>query len=419
MTWLKRSVAVACLVSLSGAAIASPAFAFRTSTGAVSGVKKLNDGMGSTDGDLTYSPILLEMAKLIGRTGLPPGFFLQNDGPASEEQGVDLRTLLLYQAGLIKMPIRLITGKKPQQPDDQLPTLILQNLAMPRVGNIPATGANAAGGTVTIAAGSIPRSAEKAAKVDVSAAKSTEAKTERAPLVSMETAKLRSEGQLSVASTSSGPLVKADVPQLAMALPRTVAAPTVANNAFRFWTLRDEGKPNSAQAAEAETTQFDGTYVVATTGAIKSIVGRHFVLNSGKILASNQGGELAFSSPFASVSVEPNATAVLEVTEQNGAKLMKVYALESNVVVQLGGAKPQSLSLVAGEELIVADHALSNTDLQDVTGAKKLNSTAARATFNVKEFVDRDLISKAQAAANDAEQYSTVTALKKRLSEQR
>ena len=51
--------------------------------------------------------LLLEMAKLIGRTGLPQGFFLENDSPFPDGSGVDLRTLLLYQAGLIKMPIRL------------------------------------------------------------------------------------------------------------------------------------------------------------------------------------------------------------------------------------------------------------------------------------------------------------------------
>lgn len=411
MTWLKKSVAVACLVSLSGTTIASPALAFRTSTGAVSGVKKLNDGIGSTDGDLTFSPMLLEMAKLIGRTGLPPGFFLQNDGAGSEEQGVDLRTLLLYQAGLIKMPIRLITGKKPQQSEEQLPTLVLQNLAMPRGTNMPSMGANSSGGTVTLAAGSIPRTPEKDRKPHVD-------KTEEVEAI---VAKITTTSACPQIRPERPPL-KADVPQLAMALPGTVAAPTITKNAFRFWTLRDEASSNSAQAAETETKQFDGTYVVATTGAIKSIVGRRFTLNTGKIIASNQGGELIFSSPVASVSIEPNATAVVEVTEKNGERLMKVYALEaapaSNVVVQLDGAKPQSISLAAGEELIVGDHALSNADLQNAAGAKKLNSTAARATFNVKEFVDRDLVSRAQTQANDAEQYSTLAALKKRLSGQ-
>jgi hypothetical protein len=196
--------------------------------------------------------------------------------------------------------------------------------------------------------------------------------------------------------------------------------PFITKNAFRLWTFRAEGKPYTAQAAETDTNvEFNGTFVVSTTGAIKSITGRHFVLAPGKLLACNQGGELLFNTPLADISVEPNATAVMEVVEQSGGTMVKVYSLEtlsnSTVHVQVPGQKPQSVTLAAGEALIVSDHALASTDLQGTITAKKLNATTARGSFSVKDFVERDLITAPEARATDPEHYGALSALKKRV----
>jgi hypothetical protein len=429
MTRLKTSIALACLVSIMGAGIAPSAFAFRAQTGAVSGVKKLNEGMGTSDGDLSFSPILLEMAKLIGRTGLPPGFFLQNDGPLNDEQGVDLRTLLLYQAGLIKMPIRLMTGRKSPVNDDPLPTLVLQNLADPRVA--PAAAVEQAAGILHSKA--LPRDPEQAQvmspkanvgspdKIKIAAAAASDNRPASSPLISLDISKLQADLKV-YGDDQTATEVKADVPQLAMAMPRTNVMPFITKNAFRLWTFRAEGKPYAAQAAETNTAEFDGTFVVSTTGAIKSITGRHFILAPGKLLACNQGGELLFKTSLADISVDANATAVMEVIEQNGGTVVKVFSLEtlsnSTVVVQIPGQKPQTVTLSAGEELVVADRPLVTADLQGTTSSKKLNSTSARGTFSVKDFVEHDLISASQTHATDAEHYSAMSALKKRVSEQ-
>jgi hypothetical protein len=431
MTRLKKSIAFACLATFVAVSVSPTALAFRAPIGAVSGVKKLDKGMGNAD-DLSFSPILLEMAKLIGRTGLPPGFFLQNDGPLNDEQGVDLRTLLLYQAGLIKMPIRLITGRKAPVQDEPLPTLVLQHLPDPRASRSEITSNSpVADGGPKLASTPLPRDPEQHKVITPKAnigspdkiqiADSTgDARPAPSQMVSLDISKLEAELKM-FGEDHSADEVKADVPQLAMAMPRTNVMPFITNNSFRLWTFRAEGKPYAAQAAANETGTggFNGTFVVSTTGAIKSITGRHFVLSPGKLLACNQGGELLFKTALAEISVEPNATAVIQVMEQSSGTVVKVYSLEtlsgSTVTVNVPGQKPQSVSLAAGQALIVADHPLASVDLTGTITAKKLNATTARGSFDVKDFVEHDLIASPQAHATDAEHYGALSALKKRV----
>ena len=432
---LKKTIALSCLITLAAAAFAPDANAWRAPIGAVSGQKKLMDGMGNGDSDLSFSPILLEMAKLIGRTGLPPGFFLQHDGPLPEESGVDLRTLLLYQAGLIKMPIRLITGKQPGLGDGSEPPppiLILEKL----------TNTEPAGGTIESHTGStgilqsqpLPRAPQSVKvltdrysvgspeKVQIAASSgSGNTQPSDAPWVSIDMSKLQADLKV-FGDEQPVPEVKASMPQLAMAMPRTNLMPFITKNAFRLWTFRSEGKPYAAQAAETATAEFNGTFIVSTTGAIKSITGRHFVLAPGKLLACNQGGELLFQTGLASVSVDTNATAVMDVVQTDGGRIVKIYAIESlegaGVNVTLNSGKADTVRLMAGEELVVADHALVPGDMQGVLSAKKLNPNAARGSFSVKDYVDHDLMVTPQATA-DPEQVGTLTALKRRVTESR
>jgi hypothetical protein len=429
----KKIIAVSCLVSLATVAFAPSADAFRSSVGAVSGQKKLTEGMGSGESDLAFSPILLEMAKLIGRTGLPPGFFLQNDGPLNDEQGVDLRTLLLYQAGLIKMPIRLITGKKanPQQ-NESAPTLMLPTMPDLRLaGRHTAVGVQGPSNEGILQSKPLPRQPEAvkviskkhpsvgdADKISIAAAEGTDAKPAPEPMISIDVSKLQAD--LKVYGEEEPTQVKAEMPQLAMAMPRTNVMPFITNNAFRLWTFRSDATPSSNQAAETATVEYNGTFVVATTGAIKSITGRHFELQPGKLLASNKGGQLLFKTPVAYVSVEPEATAVLEVIHQPNGNLVKIYSLETtqngSVEIQLPGEKGDTVRLAAGEALLIADHPLAAADLQGNITAKKMNATTARGSFSLKEFVENDLIAAPQAKSTDAEQISAMSALKKRVS---
>lgn len=410
-----RSIAVSCLITLVSASLAAPVYAFRSSVGAVSGQKKLTDGMGNGPEDLTFSPILLEMAKLIGRTGLPPGFFLQNDNPSFPDgvTGVDLRTLLLYQAGLIKMPIRLITGRKgPAR--EPAPTLIVPAIPEPRQTLSGESGPS----MPSLASTPMPREPERAQvvtpkrnvgepdKISFASSGNDDAKPSRAPMISIDVTKLQSDLQVFGDQKDAADYeLKTDVPQLAMAMPRTNSMPFITQNAFRLWTYRPEQK--GAARFNNVPGQYQGTFVVATTGAIKSITGRHFVVASGKLLARNLGGELIFKTGLAEVSIEPNATAVIDVVQHAGETNVKVFALEtdenSSVIVTTSGAKQERVQIKAGESVTIA------------TKAQNAPSVA-KAGFQIQDYVRRELIVNPEAG-NNAEQFSAISSLKKRVIE--
>lgn len=408
----KKLIAAACLLTLVGAGFTPSAWAFRASIGAVAGQKKLTQGMDKKD-DLSFSPILLEMAKLIGRTGLPPGFFLQNDSTFPDEPGLDLRTLLLYQAGLIKMPIRLITGRKEPAHTEGAPTLAMPSIPEPRKG---ITTQDPSSLLPSLASTPLPRQPEGTQVITPKRSVGTPEKISfpldeagtlaQTPILSIDISKLQADLKVFGEDTAA-PEIKTDVPQLAMAMPRTNAMPFITKNAFRLWTYRPEGKAHGLSSENDAMPGFNGTFVIATTGAIKSITGRHFVLAPGKLLASNQGGELLFKTDSASISVEPNSTAVIEVTQdvQVPGATIRVYAIEardSAAVSVTSPAKDEAYKLHPGEMLTIKDP-----------------KTIARSGFSVKEFVEKNLIANPQASANDAEHYAALSALKKRVNDSR
>lgn len=431
MNRLRKTIAISCLLSLATTVLAPASFAFRASVGAISGHKKLTEGMGNGNDDLTFSPLLLEMAKLIGRTGLPRGFFLQNDSSFPDESGVDLRTLLLYQAGLIKMPMRLITGgRKEAGHADVAPLLMLPSIPEPR----REMSREEPSKFPSVASTPLPREPERAQVVTPRASVGSPDKIRIAdgpaethptpavaPLLSMDMAKLEVIPTAPHDDVAYAPALTVDLPQLAMAMPRTNAMPFITRNTFRLWTHRTDEKSDSEKSMAPNQTEFNGTFVVATSGAIKSITGRHFVMGQGKLLASNQGGELLFKTSVGTVAVELNATAIVEVLQKGPNTTVKVYSLEARngagVSLEVPGNKPQSFRLTAGEALIVGDHPLASEEIQGQVVSKKVNPTTARGSFAVKDFVERELIASPQVKGHDAEHYSALTSLKKRVTQ--
>ncbi len=427
MNRLKKTLAVCCLLSLITTLLAPASFAFRASIGAVSGHKKLTEGMGNGNDDLTFSPLLLEMAKLIGRTGLPRGFFLQNDSTFPDEAGVDLRTLLLYQAGLIKMPIRLVTGGRKEGSKTDPPSLLmLPSIPEPR----REMSRDEPVEFPSVASTPLPREPEGSQVVTPKASVGSPDKIRiadspngtlpiTAPLLSLDMARLQADPRVSQDDISFGPALTVDLPQLAMAMPRTNPMPFITRNTFRLWTHRTDEKASPEKGIAPHPAEFTGTFVVATTGAIKSITGRHFVMAPGKLLASNQGGELLFKTSIGTVSVELNATAIVEVMQKGPNTTLKVYSLESRegagVSVQVPGPKLQSFRLTSGEALIIGDHPLTSEEIQGQVSSKKINPTTARGSFTVKNFVEHELIASPQAQLHDAEHYSALSSLKKRV----
>jgi hypothetical protein len=429
-------ITTTCLLTALLAYSASPAQAIpRPPVGGIAGANKLMQGISANPDDLAFSPLLLQMAKLIGRTGLSEGFFLQNDGGLSTEPSIDLRTLLLYQAGLLKMPIRIVTGRKGDDAaSEPLPKLSVAPIPEPRrsmddgvVADLP-----------SVASQPLPREPElvqpvspranigQPERISLGGRADAHAKPNQTPLLSLDVSRLKADLGANGKDEPEATQLIADVPQLAMAMPRTTSMPFITRNMFRLWTWRPE-QQTSAQTEDylsGSAGSYNGTFVVATTGAIKSITGRHFTMAPGRLLSNNQGGELLFETPLAEISVEPQATAVVELVSRTGAYTLKVYALESGeqntVSVRLPGAPDKPLQLSAGEILIVGDHALSDADFAGtyIESRNKLNPRMARGKFLVGQYIAKELMLKSQAG-NGGEQYNAITSLKKRISQPR
>lgn len=407
-----------------------PAQAFRTPIAAVAGAKRLQQGMPDGRDDISFSPILLELAKLIGRTGLPAGFFLQNDSAFPEDAGLDLRTLLLYQAGLIKMPIRLQTGHKVTPSTNAVPSLAvppipehIQELSAAQPSDLP-----------NLESMPLPRDPEghqvvpqkasvgEPARISIAMSKAPSAPS-AAPMLSFDYARLHTDlGKDAVESSDSREL-NADIPRLAMAMPRTNAMPFITNNAFRLWTYHPDAPEITPRSSEsAGGTTFNGTFVVASIGVIKSITGRHITLAPGRLLASNHGGELLFQTGLAEVSVPPETTAVIEVIAQGQSHTIKIYALESrdshDVVISLAGSKEKPLKLATGELLIVGDHQLTEAELAGNHASKdKRTANVAKGTFSVGQFLDKEMMLKSDRMTKMNERYVTLSTLKHKLTE--
>src|SRR5579864_715863 len=95
---------IACLSALLLAQQTLPCFALRAPSGAVTGAQRLLSGLSDNGEQLYVSPALLGMAKLTGRIGISPGLFIEDGGIFTTQPGINLHSLLLYQAGFSKLP---------------------------------------------------------------------------------------------------------------------------------------------------------------------------------------------------------------------------------------------------------------------------------------------------------------------------
>jgi hypothetical protein len=427
----------ACLSALISAQQWVPVSAMRPPIGAVAGSNKLMQGVSADPNNLSFSPILLDLAKLIGRIGLSPGFFLQNDSIFSNEPSIDLRTLLLYQAGLIKLPLHNRQRGEAVKASD-VPTLSIPSIPEKREPLTDRSAVNMRDELPNLASAPLPREMQRDQVVPpppnvgqpgdvtmIAARVSGSHQPASTPLVSIDVPRLQEDLTAADRTAPGVTQIVADIPHLAMAMPRTNAMPFITRNMFRLWTWRTdaenaEGANGGNVEAPATTASFNGTFVVATAGAIKSITGRHFTMAPGRLLANNQGGELLFETALATVSLEPEATAVVEVTSQNNATTVKIYALESSaqnaVVVTMPGAKPTSYKLGAGEVLLLADHPVTEADLARsyIESQHKLGANMVRGKFPVNRYVEQEVMLKSQSTTAP---YGVLTSLKSRIAE--
>src|SRR5438128_1441338 len=88
-----------------------PALAFKIPQGGLAIQRLLGEGRDNSTNrkpnryNLSYMPVLLELARVLGRFQAPPHmfFYIENES-FSNYPGIDLRSLLIRQSGPLKVP---------------------------------------------------------------------------------------------------------------------------------------------------------------------------------------------------------------------------------------------------------------------------------------------------------------------------
>lgn len=384
--------------------------------------------------NLSYMPVLLDLAKILGRFQPPPHmfFFIENES-FSNYPGIDLRGLLLSKAGLLKVP------ESAESPDAGKPAQASEapQLAVPPLepeasgdgksqmndGSVPQLAVRTIGGTDSVQPTQPPAQVASPDQIKLS--------LQGNELSSSPSLSFDFHGISKAANRSGEPLniSPADLPQLRSSFPTLIAFGEAVHNAtpFLFWTCH-QGKPSLAGKEQVEdrsktNASFKGTFVACRdkTG-ISWIRNRHIGLQHGRVLASNRGGDLGIDTALGSVSIDAGASAVVEYGEQ---KVLRVMALESSaparvvVDVRKPNGSIHSVRLSQGEALVVGEHSLNKEDIQgadgvNLTDAQELEQSI-RARFEVSDLLNKEVLLDQSNPELSAEQRSALVELRDRL----
>lgn len=379
--------------------------AFMHSTGAPLAANRQMTSDGSDPTNPFSYPFLANITKAMAKNGVPSGFFLGGGDPKNSlGVGIDLRTLLLFEAGVLKNPVKLFLPSKRRSED------IAPSLSMP---SIPESS-----GEMPSLSTRISNPEESQSKENVPP--TVVAQPSASPSVSLDLTKFRSPATSSSESGDANE-PKSILAQGPLGVPFSSALSNAVSgvNKFRFWTVYSGVKIPEARLPGFEPSDYDGSFVMTSPGAIKLIEGRTFHLKSGKILGSSLDKSIAVETPLASVSIPAGTSAIVEMVKPG---LTVVRALESrdnaNVQVRLvKTGKQEELSLKSGEDILIADHSVTATDrtVAGIASSGESSELWTKGKFNLNAFLDKDAFLKSDSPDQNAEQRSAISSLRKRL----
>jgi hypothetical protein len=395
--------------------------------GGIAASQRLLSGVSERSNEISVSPFLLQMAQLVGHMGLSPAFFLQDSGLFSSEPSVDLRTLLLFQAGLIKLPLQTKNSKSTTHKDEQVPSLLVPEIPEPR---LALNGGCSAGGQgeaplPSVASAPLPDpDAERSitgGRHHAAAKSPSFSPSKTGDLLSIDVTRLVAEAD---DPTRAKPprLIDDHIPHLAMALPGPTKAHVAGNPEFRLWTwsaaARAQEQSKDAPAS-ADSAAYAGSFMIATRGAITAIHDRIFEIGTGRILASNAGGDMIVQTKLGNVVVKPGTSAIVEVTDPSPHAVLKVSVLESQpsatVAFTPAFANRQSIELSQGEQLVAANRAIADSDLSGLQKDPSVkDATIARGALSLINLAQQEPLLQAADSTN-AERSGAVAGLKHKL----
>lgn len=348
-------------------------------------------------------PFLADLAKSLAKNGFPASFFLGLDSKSGP--GIDLRTILLYEAGVLKSPVKIIVPTRLKKQDSSFPSLTMSS--------------------IPDSSGEMPSIAPKLKAENIEDPNNSGSGIKQPELpkeneLSVDVNKFSKDLAVS-GYKNEVTAVTPDVATVAMIPPHlSVENPTTtAENSFRFWTI--PASPAAVQPNVGKNATYDGSYVMMSPEGLKSVVGRTFSLKSGRIFACSRALPIVIEAPEAKVTVTAGASAFVEILK---AGTTRVRVLESGgadrvVTVKFNSnAKPEELKLSAGSDFIVSDHSLSEAE-KSVQG-KSAGTTSggdnwSRSEFSAKAFVGSDKFFSSDLANQNLEQRAAMLSLIKRL----
>lgn len=355
----------------------SPACAFRLSVGTVQAEKRLEPAQPTAEDvndpayDLTESLCVVSMIKLLAHY-LPQQVYFLNSEPQPNYPSINIISLLIKIAAASR-PL-----DKPQVIRKEL------NLAPPVINTDNTTNQ--------------PKAKTKPDKKTgkVSIGEKTPALNELDPEATVKKEQERKNRSITSESLYDSKNLEAKPEEETVEhnkiktanLYSDFMAPTVhlnppkENMQFLFWTCpaNTSSANESSQGMQVSAdTKFEGSFVVSQQGArFRSVHGRQFTLDEGKLLACNRQAELSFITPFGLVTLPAGTCAFLSLDKNT----LSVQAVESSgkSTVAISVKDGKKLFLASGQQLVLSADGkptISQFSISQLTGKERLFNSQA------------------------------------------
>lgn len=364
-------------------------------------------------------PFFLDMVRSLARSGLPSGFFLGVEGK-HRAPGLDLRAILLYEAGVLKAPVRLLL---PSTRGNKGPNL---NLSMPSM--LDPDGLDQGQGGVINNQSSLQRAKLGAAAEQLPSLSAFPPTL--TPSLSLDFNKFQNELTQRQNKDQLPQQASSDVPKINFPLTGGASvAQSSEFNAFRLLTVNlDKDSPGQKVAGRNDSLSVDpeayrGTLFVTTPGAVRSIEGRVFFVKKGPILAVVKGKPLTVETQLGQISLLPGTSCMIDFPN---AELLRVRILEcaesrlgAGVRFKVEG-KGEELRLSAGEQFLLSNRKLGQVERTIVQGSAAGSEASeqywAKGKFSPGDFADKDVLFQASLLKTvPAESRFTINELRSRL----
>lgn len=342
--------------------------------------------------NLSYVPVLLDLARVVGRYGHHQGYFLLKE-PLSNQPGVDLKSLLI-QTGPLHLKDGL-TGPVPNgpvQPDTQKDMLAVPAMRSQMHAPPPGSSADVPLLAVHPVTTNNTPVQMKQPVTEVARPESinleVEDSSDHSQLISMDFTGVAAA--LTGMSESGQPQKRfVESPQLQSTFAIQPDMSRALSAAFMLWTISSGTTSGANEVHQFPLVPMDGqktfagTFVACTQGTkFTGMRNRLLVMQKGRILAAVRGLPLSIETATAIIHMDPNTSALIDAQDNS----LKIVALESDdpkakIEISVAG-KSDRQRLSAGQQIQFGpDAAAGKTPVEISTILEKeplLNASAGQ-----------------------------------------